>query len=315
MSDLPVIDVSGLFDGADRQSIDREIGAALARAGGLVVTGFPGADRLEARAARLLQFFDLPRCAKVDAGTRPTNPDASHVYRGFTSLLGHDDFARTEWFDIGPSKSVAAPPVRGTDILTETNLWPNTEPYAGWRVDMEDHFADLQATALAIVLSAGRAAGIETDSLAGSFISPNSTLRLLHYPAPEMDLGPTDPVSLAAEAHTDGSGVSLLWQAGPGLQAQAPDGVWRDVPQLPGSISVHLGDVLEMITDGAISATPHRVIDYGGARSSIGFFLEPALTASMTGSESLQDTYAWRLLERLHGYPSMRELVPAPTAL
>lgn len=315
MTDLPIIDVSDLFSGDDTTAVDCRVGAALADAGGFVVTNFPGAGELEARAARLLTFFGLPAETKRGAGTFPTNPDAKAVYRGFTSLLDIDDFARTEWFDIGPFEPCSDLPVRGAALLAEPNLWPQTEPYPGWRTDMENHYADLQVTSKAIMFSAGRAQGVASDLLLDRFEGSNSTLRLLHYPAPEQIAKDDDQLSIAAERHTDGSGLSLLWQAGPGLQAEGPDGRWRDVPQKPGSISVHLGDVLEMMTDGAIKATPHRVVDHGGERQSIGFFLEPAPAASMTGSNRLEDTYGWRLLERLRSYPSMKDLVPEPAAL
>lgn len=315
MGDLPVVNISGLFEGGDTGSIDQALGRALAVAGGFVVTGFPGAERLEERAARLLRFFQLSSDARRGAGTRPTNPASQNVYRGYTSLLGQDDFARAEWFDIGPSLPATPPRIRGAEVLAEANLWPEPEPYEGWCQDMQEHYDDLQATALAIILSAGRAVSVAKAGLEEVFTPANATLRLLNYPVPESRTEPVSYPVLAAERHTDGSGVSLLWQASPGLQVEGPDGVWRDVPQLPGSISVHLGDVLEMITDGAIRATPHRVLDHGGPRSSIGFFLEPAMSASMTGSGALKDTYAWRLLERLHSYPSMQELVPEPALL
>lgn len=315
MTDLPIIDVSPLFGDGTARAIDEAIGNALSRAGGFVITGFPGADVLEARARLLLGFFELPEAAKVAAGTFPTNPEATAVYRGFTSLLDSDDFARTEWFDIGSEETRVAIPVQGTEILAEQNLWPDTEPYEGWRREMSQHYLDLQTTAMAVMLSAGRAQGVDPRTLKDGFGSGNSTLRLLNYPAPEQQKMSGGELSLAAERHTDGSGLSLLWQAGPGLQAEGPDGIWRDVPQLPGSISVHLGDVLEMMTGGAINATPHRVIDHGGARQSIGFFLEPSPDASMTGTDRLEDTYGWRLLERLRSYPSMKDLVPEPCTI
>lgn len=315
MSDLPVIDVSELFGDPPGDMADRAIGRALAAAGGFVITGFPGAEELDQRAARLLQFFNLPRKDWISAATYPTNPQAKGIYRGFTSLLGGDDFARTEWFDIGPAQPIAGFPVRGAEILAERNKWPSAEPYPGWRTDMQAHYADLQVTAIAVMLATGRARGVDTCALERGFEQENSTLRLLHYPAPEASPETGAGISLAAQAHTDGSGLSLLWQAGPGLQVEGPDGVWRDVPQLPGSISVHLGDVLSMMTGGDIPATPHRVVDHGGERQSIGFFLEPTPFASMTGGNRLEDTYGWRLLQRLRSYSGMRELVPEPAPL
>ena len=106
----------------------------------------------------------------------------------------------------------------------------------------------------------------------------------------------------------------------PGLQAQAPDGAWRDVPCAPNSISVHLGDVLEIMTEGRVPATPHRVIDHRKSRRSIGFFLEPALSARISPihaveqahatESSAKGTYGWHLLKQLRGYEGYENLVP-----
>jgi len=309
MSDLPIIDVSALFQEGPHHAIDRLVGKSLEKAGGFVVTGFPGAAELEDRAARMLSFFQLPQQDRASARS------ASGLYRGYISLLGIDDFARTEWFDTGPVEFRTAPPIRGSELLVEPNGWPTTEPYDGWRKDVESHFADLEKAALAVMFSVARACNADSDDLKTAFREGNSTLRLLHYPAPEVEASSDGELRLAAVRHTDAAGVSLLWQAGPGLQVEGLDGVWRDVPQLPGSISVHLGDVLEMMTGGRVPPTPHRVVDHGGERHSIGFFLEPSLEASMTGTDRLQDTYAWRLLERLRGYPSLAGQIPEPAPL
>ena len=71
-----------------------------------------------------------------------------------------------------------------------------------------------------------------------------------------------------------------------------------------------------------VDATPHRVIDHGTARQSIGFFLEPALGArldcvrsAMPLSDtpaSAKGTYGWHLLRRIHGYKGFEDLVPYP---
>ena len=131
-----------------------------------------------------------------------------------------------------------------------------------------------------------------------------------------------EDLPLAAGRHTDAAGVSLLWQREPGLQAQAPDGLWRDVPRIDNCISVHLGDILEVMTDGRVPATPHRVIDHGTPRQSIGFFLEPALSAELSPlrleassgepDEAARGTYCWHLLRRLSSYPENAPFVPRP---
>ncbi|WP_416897226.1 MAG: 2OG-Fe(II) oxygenase family protein [Minwuia sp.] len=317
MSDLPVIDIAPLFAAnGDPAAVDSTIADALQQTGGFVVTGFPGGKVLDGRARRLLRFFDMPEARKQGVATRRVGSDRGNTYRGYINLIGDADFATSEMYDIGPFRPRPAPGVRGVEILTEMNAWPAEEPYGGWQREMRVHYVELREVAVAVMLSAGRGLGMDVSGLAAAFHGDNSTMRLLNYPSGrETPAAAGDEPVLASQRHTDGAGVSLLWQREPGLQAEGPDGVWRDVPQYPGSISVHLGDLLEMMTGGRIAATPHRVIDHGGERRSVGFFLEPSLGASVNGSGELCDTYAWRLLERLRSYPSMQDLVPAPEAL
>ena len=73
------------------------------------------------------------------------------------------------------------------------------------------------------------------------------------------------------------------------------------------------------MTDGRIPATPHRVLDLGKPRQSIGFFYEPGLGVPLKGDlfakpadVDLRDTYGWMLLKRLSGYPGVGDRVPDP---
>lgn len=195
---------------------------------------------------------------------------------------------------------------------------------------MRAYYAHLYGIAMAVMLSAGRFSGISHGQLKARFREGNSTLRLLNYPIkpkntrianemPDIRRGDEETLPLATGRHTDAAGVSILWQRQPGLQAQAPDGSWRDVPMVKDCLSVHLGTVFEIMTDGKVPATPHRVIDHGVSRQSIGFFLEPGLGAQLapmtvgaTASESVTGTYGWHLQERFHQQREYEHLVPAP---
>lgn len=332
MPELTTIDIAALFDDepAARSAVDRAIMAAVEREGGFVVAGFPGAADLDARTAKLLRFFDLPTEAKRAVATRAVEPDGKRIYRGYVCAFNPDGWAHNEFFDIGPEAPVAGPPIPGMEIFAETNIWPEPEPAPGWRTLMVGHHRALDAVARQIMLSVGRAAGFEEEDFKARFAGGNSTLRLLNYPlppagavsvekVPEMRLTQEGKV-LAAGRHCDASGLSLLWQETPGLEVEAPDGSWRPVPLRANSLSVHLGDVLSVMTESAIPATPHRVVDHGIARRSVGFFLEPALSARLApiGAAALADarpgagTYGWHLMSVFSQRPRHKNLVPAP---
>ncbi len=331
MAEVPTIDIAPLFGGdeAARGHTDAEVAAAVRECGGFVVQGFPGAENLGARAAIMLAFFELPEETKRAVATKVSNPANPRIYRGYLPSLEPDSWAHNEFYDIGPEDPHPGPPIPGMEILAETNAWPAVEPVPGWRDAMVTFYGHMQAVATTVMLTVGRGAGLSAASLTESFEGGNSTLRLLNYPNPPRDLkiteelpdpaGTGESAPLAAGRHTDTAGLSLLWQAQPGLQAQAPDGTWRDIPAARNAVSVHLGDVLESLTGGRLAATPHRVLARGEARQSIGFFLEPALDAIITpmatageACAGARGTYGWHLLRQLNGYQGYEALVPRP---
>jgi isopenicillin N synthase-like dioxygenase len=321
MSELPVVDVAALFDDdrATRSSVDDAIGSAITSHGAFVVAGMPGSERLDDLATTALRFFDLPTEAKMAVASRETNPDGPRVYRGYRSSLADGAWAYNQMYDIGPAEPFAAPPVPGMEVFAEQSAWPEQEPCTGWRDAVEGYYAVAKETGFRVMLSAARWAGLDDTELAGEYVEGNSTLRLLDYPTrPDgvRTLSDTDDgVRIAAGAHTDVSGASLLWQRDGGLQAQGPDGEWHDVPRVPNTISVHLGTVLERMTSGQVRATPHRVLDLGVHRQSVGFFVEPNLGARLTPpttASPYSGTYGWHLQERFHSMKGFEQLVPAP---
>ena len=113
------------------------------------------------------------------------------------------------------------------------------------------------------MLSVGSFAGFSEPQLKARFCEDNSTLSLLNYQVKPKDMRITDETSdtlygddeklpLATSWHTDAAAISILWQRQPGLQAQAPNGCWRDVPMIKDCLSVHLGTVLEIMTGGKV---------------------------------------------------------------
>ena len=82
---------------------------------------------------------------------------------------------------------------------------------------------------------------------------------------------------LGCGAHSDSGALTLLLQSPgvSGLQALAPDGTtWLDVPPLPGTLVLNLGELLQLASGGYYRATVHRVVPPCGdtARLSAPFF-------------------------------------------
>jgi len=116
------------------------------------------------------------------------------------------------------------------------------------------------------------------------------TIRLLHYPGSGSGSGSDDdgdggggaddgatagkPTATGIGAHTDFECFTLMHQTAPGLQIlpRTPPGdgegdgdgrhsrEWMDMPVRKSEFVVIIGDMLERLTNGALLATPHRVV-------------------------------------------------------
>jgi len=317
---IDAVDIGPLFgtDATARNACDAALWGALRRTGSALITGFPGADKVDARARTGLEVFDLPETQLRAITTALIEPDNPNLYRAYWPCTP-ERLLQNDFFDVGPDVHEAAPDLPDIDVLTELTLWPDPEPRTGWSDTVRAHYNHLNEVAQAMIRSIGRSAGFGEDVIRARFDGTNSTLRFLNYRdgAANSQPGP-DGVILSGGRHTDVSGLSLLWQGSPGLQAEGQDGVWRDIPKLPNAISIHVGDVMTRLTDGAVPGTPHRVLACKGPRRSVGFFLEPRLSALVTPANlpddqtTIRDTYAWQLLTAFAKLPLWRGRIRDP---
>lgn len=106
--------------------------------------------------------------------------------------------------------------------------------------------------------------------------SSNTILRTLYYPALK-NFGPTEAVRAAA--HEDINHITLLVAASaPGLQVKDIRGNWHDVPHEENSITMNIGDMLALQSNGLYKSTTHRVVnppDETSDRLSMPLFIHP----------------------------------------
>lgn len=105
------------------------------------------------------------------------------------------------------------------------------------------------------------------------FLSDQHRLKLVHYPS----LPPSQASVQGVGPHKDSSGWwTFLLQASPphvkGLQVLNKSGDWIDVPNIPGSFVVNIGQAFEVVTNGVCKATTHRVVGGSLERFSVPFF-------------------------------------------
>jgi isopenicillin N synthase-like dioxygenase len=110
--------------------------------------------------------------------------------------------------------------------------------------------------------------GDEEEELVEAFTGKRQSMAMHYYPPcpdPDKVLGITP--------HTDGLGLTLLLHVDdtPGLQIKK-DGRWYPVRPLPGAFLVNIGDILDVLTNGAYTSVEHRVIpDAGRGRTTVVF--------------------------------------------
>ena len=129
------------------------------------------------------------------------------------------------------------------------------------------------------VLRALAAALGQEESYFDAWFDEESSLhvKIVRYPGRKT---PVDDQGVGV--HKDYGYLALLQQDEVGgLQVQAGDGGWIDATPVPGSFVVNIGEMLEIATQGYLTATRHRVVSppVGVDRFSIPFFLGPRLDA------------------------------------
>lgn len=222
----------------------------------------------------LRRFFALPEAVKstIDKSRSPH-------FRGWERLgseltdnkVDHREQVdcSTEWAPYEPRTLPAYLRIDGP------NQWLSEEVLPGFRAGVQEfmqrmgYVADLLMRALAMGL------GLAADTFHQRFGErPHSLTKLINYP-------PTPPGMAGVNSHHDAGFLTLLAQNGvAGLQALNPDGVWIDVPPLPGTLVVNLGEMLQSMSGNYYVATTHRVIT-SEARLSAAYFHGPDLRTTL----------------------------------
>ncbi len=140
-----------------------------------------------------------------------------------------------------------------------------------------------------------------TQSLSSMVENSDQTLlRVLHYPPLK---GDEELGAIRAGAHEDINLLTILPSANePGLQVQAKDGSWMDVPCDFGTLIVNIGDMLQEASGGHFPSTSHRVINPDGAdktksRISLPLFLHPKPEVVLSDRYTAQSYLHERLVE------------------
>ena len=136
-------------------------------------------------------------------------------------------------------------------------------------------FIELNSLAMNVLSCIGITIGLKKDFFNSWVYKGNSLLRMIHYP-------PSDNSNIyRAREHADINLITLLIGAEEkGLEVKNKDNTWIEIAADKNDIVCNIGDMLQLVTEGKLKSTPHRVVKYkdeeAKSRYSIPFFLHPS---------------------------------------
>lgn len=250
---VPIVDISGLrsADLAERQWVAAEIGRAAGEVGFFYISG-TGID--ESRFDRMLEatkaFFALPLEEKLRSYI-----GLSHCHRGYVPVgeEGVEDGIPDlkEAFDTALDLPADDPDYLAGNPMLGPNTWPDLPGFAEAVTEFYEAIVEVGGR---LLWAFAVALGEDPDVFSRHATKTPSQLRLVHYP-----YNPEAQDGLGIGAHTDYECFTLLKPTAPGLEVLNGAGQWIDVPPVPGTFVVNIGDLLELWTNGAFVATSHRV--------------------------------------------------------
>ncbi|HVJ42062.1 MAG TPA: 2OG-Fe(II) oxygenase family protein [Dongiaceae bacterium] len=291
---IPTIDVMPLFTGpgAARDRADAAIAHAAAEIGFMLIGNLPpDVPIASADLQALKRVFSLPPQEIARLCRQKFVPGNRNIYRGWFPLQeGHPTYK--EGIDMGPDVAHGAAVIDADDPLREATPLPPDQLVPGWHAAAAGYYRAMEQVGRMLMRAIARGLGLDQAYFDSAFQDGVSTLRLIHYPprsaaalaqmndAKFWTEHAGKRVYLTGAPHADSGLVTLLAQDGvAGLQAEARDGSWIDVPPIERTLVVNFGRLLERWTSGRLKATQHRVIGHGNERYSIPFFYEPRVDA------------------------------------
>ncbi|MHA7155593.1 isopenicillin N synthase family dioxygenase [Arthrobacter sp. TMN-50] len=280
LDSLPVLDFSRLAAGPEVASQFREdLRDVMHDVGFLYLAGHGiPQDLIDAMVDISRRFFELPEQQKLELENVH-----SPQFRGYTRMGAELTDRAVDWreqIDIGVEREAVE---RGAGVadywrLEGPNLWPAELPEMQRVVgEWTQHLSAISLELLrALAVSLG-APQDSFDEVFGSRAFP--MLKIVRYPG-----GTGDEPTQGVGSHRDGGVLTLLLvEPGKGGLQVEYQGKWIDVPDVPGTFVVNIGEMLELATNGYLKATLHRVISptAGTDRISLPFFYNPALDATM----------------------------------
>lgn len=276
LSKLPIINISPFVAGgtdAERAEVARQLHDACVNIGFCYITGHGfSEDELERMISVSHKFFESPRETKLKYDLR-NNSD----YLGYIDMGGGEagkDADIRENFRM--NREVIDGEPDGTRDTAGRTPWPAVADLAGFTSSMQDYIrkqTDLLQTLMRIF---AKSLDLPEAFFDAVHRYPYVRLALNYYPP--VDARKLGNTQWGISPHTDYGSITILLQdAVGGLEVRNFAGEWVEVPYVPGSFVVNIGDVLATWTNDLYASNLHRAFNPapGRARLSVAFFASP----------------------------------------
>jgi len=297
---VPLIDIAP-FEGSDpraHRTVVEQVRAACERIGFFLIAGHGVPDALiddTYGAAR--DFFDLPEAEKLKIARLKSEASRGYNRMADQSLsYSHGQAAPPdlqESLNFGPMDIPDTPYFR--QGLGAVHFAPNKIPLQPPRLMplARAYYGALEGLAARVMRIFAGALELPSDFFDGKIDRHITTMRFVNYP--DQDEAPRDG-QLRAGAHSDYGSLTILRieDAPGGLQVRDRDGQWVDVPAIPGSFVINIGDLMQQWTNDRWVSTVHRVVNpprdkaLGSRRISLVFFHQPNYDADVACLPSCQ---------------------------
>ncbi|MFB9948462.1 isopenicillin N synthase family dioxygenase [Rhizobium puerariae] len=269
---LPVLDLSRFrASPGERQAFVAELRTVLHDHGFFYLRGH-GVDPklIDDVTATAKRFFALPAEEKLKIEMVKSRHFRGYNRAGQERTRGEQDWR--EQLDINTEGTAVeiGPDTPAWKRLLGPNQWPEALPEL--KPLLLAYQAEVTRIGIDILKAIATALGQPENAFAEIYEpQPSQLLKIIRYPG--RDVAGSDQ---GVGAHKDGGFVTVLLQdVTPGLRVRTEDGVWIDVPPIPGTFVVNTGELLELATNGFVRADVHDVVapPAGVERFSVAFFL------------------------------------------
>jgi isopenicillin N synthase-like dioxygenase len=288
---LPLIDLRDHLEGTpvQRRRAAGEVSDACSRLGFLLLRGH-GLDHglMDRMRAVSAAFFDAP--AEYKEAHHRSGTSRGYTPMGTERLGATAGDAEDAVPDVKEAFAVGAVdlPDGGAELAEIAEIgvqpvtWPRHPP--SFRRTWLAYYSASRLLAAQVMDMFADALDIAPSHFSSRLDRSADFLRVINYPHQST---PPAPRALRAGVHTDFGALTLLAtdDAPGGLQVRRRDGGWVDVPHVPGTFVVNVGDLMEHWTNHRWVSAVHRVVNppanAGGRtrRQSIVFFCNPNLDA------------------------------------